>query len=228
MAKTEKKFEALKLRSQGLSIRKIAETLSVSKSSASYWCKNIVLSPPQIKKLKDQQRRAGIRALINATETKRRERLEKIKKLGHQGKKDVGVISKRDIFICGLALYWGEGYKKGNDEVGFTNSDPEIIKFFIMWLEKIYGIKIKDLILRVSINQIHKYREKAILKYWTNVTQVSLAQFTKTSFIKTKTKKNYPNFHEHFGTLRVKVRRGTDLRRKIMGSLSALTVKNSK
>ena len=108
---------------------------------------------------------------------------------------------------------------EGMKEVGFTNSDPAMILFFIRWLSKCYGITQDRLILRVSINILHINRVKEVERYWSRLTGVPLSQFTKISLIKSISKKRYANESVHYGTLRVKVRRGTDLRRKILGSV---------
>jgi len=222
MAKKQQKEQALKLRSAGVSIGDIANRLSISKSTASYWCRNIQLSPSQIKKLYEKQKRAAMASITILAEKNRRKRIATTKEMTIRGNIDVGRITKRDLFIIGLALYWGEGYKKGSQEFGFTNSDPEIVKVFIRWVNDIYCIDKNQLILRVSINSIHKNREQDVLKYWAHVTKTPLSQFTKTSFIKTKAKKQYANHNKHYGTLRIKVRRGTNLRRRVLGSISAI------
>lgn len=134
----------------------------------------------------------------------------------------VGKLSNRDRYIAGLALYWSEGYKHKGEETGFTNSDPKMIVFFIRWVADFYSIGKERLILRVSINKIHRRRIKDVERYWSKVTNVPLTQFTKTSLIKSSLKKKYANHSVHFGTLRVKVRRGTDLRRKILGSIKQI------
>jgi len=223
MAKFILKQKAISLRKKGIGIGTIAKTIGVGKSTVSYWCRDIVLSPAQLNKLQREQIRVGTRALMPFIEERRKQRMELEKKLIQLGKKDVGDLTKRDLFLTGLALYWGEGYRKGNQELGFTNSDPNIIRFFVKWLKKIHNISEKELILRVSINNLFQNKEKPVLQFWSKLIKVPLDQFTKTSFIKSKIKKVYPNHLTHYGTLRVKVRRGTNLRRRIMGSLQALS-----
>lgn len=222
MAKIREREKALSLRKKGKSIRDIATSLNVSKSTVSYWCRNIVLSKGQIKRLAQNQKRASAQAFLTFVEKKRRKRLSDIKRFQQMGAKDVGKLTKRELFILGLGLYWGEGYKKGSKELGFTNSDPNMIKIFIRWMETIYGTKKDDFILRVSINEIHRNRVSEVTRFWSRVAGVPVSQFTKTSLIKSTSKKIYTNHKKHFGTLRVKVRRGTNLRRRILGSIDAL------
>ena len=127
----------------------------------------------------------------------------------------------REIFSFSEWPYIGEGYKSGNEECGLTNSDG-IIRSFITWIRRTYGVRSSDLILRVSINGSHRDRIRDVEKYWSKVTGISLTQFTKTSLIKSRVRKIYSDPEKHFGTLRVKVRRGTALRRRIIGSLGEI------
>lgn len=218
MAKSKEKEAALLLRKNGASIKNIAKKILVSQSTVSYWCRDIVLTKEQITKLKNNQITSG----ILTGEKLRKNRIERTKKSKAQGATDVSNISKRDLFILGLGLYWGEGYKQGSQEFGFTNKDPFIILYCIKWLKEIYNVDKKDIIARVSINSSEKSREKEIIDYWCKVTKIKPNQFTKTSFIKTKSKKVYENKKFYFGTLRIKTRRSTDLRRRILGSLEKL------
>ncbi|MEO8637513.1 MAG: hypothetical protein ABI430_01270 [Candidatus Taylorbacteria bacterium] len=213
---------AQKLRREGLSIQDIATEIKVSKSTIGYWCRDIVLSKQQLLYIQEKQKKAGMKAILKFLEKKRAERLKKVEQLTTQGKKEIGQLTKKEFFFIGLALYWGEGYKRGNDEVGFTNSNPFMIKLIIKWFQTFYEVAIQDFILRISINNIHSKRVAEVMHYWSDLIKIPTAQFTKPSLIKTQSKKRYSNENEHFGTLRVKVRRGADIHCKILGSLSGL------
>ncbi len=211
--------KARAFRTAGKSISEIAHSLRISTSTVSYWCRDILLSKRQQLVLTAKQQRSGAMGRLVAADKKRVERLHRTAMSMHEGAQDVGVLKTRDLYMLGLALYWGEGYKSGNEECGLTNSDPHLIRVFIRWLQQVYQISAGDLILRVSLNGTHAHRVRAVEKYWANVTGIPLKQFTAPSLIKTISKKVYANQESHFGTLRVKVRRGTSLRRRIIGSL---------
>jgi len=211
------------LRQGGESISKIAEILSASKSTVSYWCRDISLSAKQIQNLAQRQNEAGAVGRLRSAEKKRAVRIEAIQTEAKLGSQAVGLMTQRDLFILGVALYWGEGYKSGNEECGLTNSNPDIIRSFILWLKRIYSIPSSDLILRVSINRIHRDREGVVEEYWSKITVIPRSQFTKASIIKARSRKIYTDPTQHYGTLRVKVRRGTALRRRILGSIEAIS-----
>ena len=222
MAYIQLREKARALRRQGESIGKISQTLRASKSTVSYWCRDIELSAKQIDALARKQEEGGAFGRLRAAEAKRALRISATREEFEHGKRTVGSLNRRDIFMVGAALYWGEGYKSGNEECGLTNSNPDIIRAFIAWLGQIHNVNPSDLILRVSINQTHMQRIRPVEKYWSKATKISLSQFTRASFIKTRTRKMYANHDEHFGTLRVKVRRATTLRRRILGSIAEI------
>lgn len=222
MALPEQREQARALRKRGLSMQEITLKMKVPKSTVSYWCRDIALSHSQIRRIAKKSLSRGRIGALRAAERKRALRIKATKWQKQIGRKDVAKISQRDLFMLGAALYWGEGNKSGNEECGLTNSSPDIIRIFMVWLKKIYGIEVQDLMLRVSINQLHRERICAVERYWSELTKVPLSQFTKPSIIKAKSRKIYKNRDEHFGTLRVKVRRGTALRRRIIGSLEEI------
>ncbi|MBM3261462.1 hypothetical protein FJY93_03515 [Candidatus Kaiserbacteria bacterium] len=222
MAQDELRMRVRQLRKQGTSIKSIAKILDASTSTVSYWCRDIKLSESQIRKLAKNMERGGMIGRLRAAEKKRAQRLLAIQKETSRGKKDISILTKRDMFIVGLALYWGEGYKNGNDECGLTNTDPIIIKAFIHWLFTMYGVTKDDLILRVTINDTHRARAHIIETYWSQQTSIPLSQFTQTSFIRSTSIRVFENPNGYVGTLRVKVRRSTALRRRILGSISEI------
>ena len=223
MAKQIQKERAIVLRKQGTSIKDIAKKLSVSSSTVSVWCRDIPLSERAINVIAKNGNEKAITALMMYSEKKRTLRKENELESASIGAKKTGTLSKRDIYCIGLGLYWGEGYKRGSQEFGFTNSDAAMVKFYIKWLEITFSVKLHDLILRVSVNDSHKQRADLIVKYWSRTLSVPESQFTKTSLIKTRAKKVYQNYHEHMGTLRIKVRRGTSMRREVLGAINSIS-----
>lgn len=220
MAHVTKKFLAQKLRQKGLSISEIAKKLKMHKSgSISKWCRDIVLTKNQIEKLTRKHRLGSYKG----GEKVRQRRIKEVKLLRKEGLKEIGKLNKRDFFISGIGMYWSEGETyPGSDRVNFTNSDPKMILFMLKWFKEICKIPENKFSFQIRINKIHKNRIKEIENYWSKITGISLAQFTKTILIKSKSKKIYPNPHNYFGTLRILVRQSTQLRRKINGWIEGL------
>lgn len=224
MAKFKERIKARQLRLDGDSINEISRKLSLSKSTVSYWCKDIQLLPQQIENLVKKQISGSYRGRLKAAEKKRFNRLKDIEQLKCSGKKEIGNLNKREFLMAGLGIYWGEGYKSLTTSA-LISSDIRIILFMIKWYNEACKIQSKDLILRVGINVSHKHRIQEIEKYWSEKTGIPLHQFTKISLIKTVSKKIYDHPEDYYGTLRVSVRRSSRLQRKILGWIEGLTIK---
>ncbi|MBP9749197.1 MAG: hypothetical protein KBD21_00435 [Candidatus Pacebacteria bacterium] len=222
MAKQEVREIAQRLRREGHSIGEIVTILQQPKSTVSYWCKNIVLTEQQIRLIQEKHTVRSVATLLRVAEKQRAERLSREQKAAESGRKDVGQLTGRDLYMLGLGLYWGEGYKYAHCELGFTNSNPIMIRTYMAWLERVYGIERGRMTCRISVNEVHRERIHEVERFWQEVTGLAVQQFTKTSFIKAVTKKKYTNGEMHHGTLRIKVQRGTSLRNRIMGTLDCV------
>lgn len=217
------KETAKKMRQKGMSLGDIVKNLEISKSTASFWCKDIMLTESAIRKIKIQGKVKSIRGLLRYSEFKRKERMERCFSQKEEGARILGVLSKRDILMVGLGLYWGEGYKYENGELGFTNSNPEMICFYFKWLE-LWGVKKDSLIFRLTINEFFRKRENTLKNFWIGFLGIKKEQFSKTTFIKTNLKKaSLENMEKYKGILRIKVRKGTALRNKILGAIGHIS-----
>lgn len=223
MAKQKEREKALLQRQKGVSISDIAASLQVSKSTVSTWCKDVALSPEAIETIARTSKSKSTKSLLRYTESLRAKRQKNIIQSYKVGKNKIGQLSERDIYCIGLGLYWGEGYKRGSQEFGFTNSDPNMIRFYLVWLQTVFGIRVPELIARVSINASHAPRTPEVEKYWSRITSIPSSQFTKISLIKTVSKKIYTNNKSYYGTLRIKVRKGTTMRREVIGAIEGIS-----
>lgn len=223
MAELEKQLEAQKLRENGKSIKEIAMLIQVSPGSVSSWCKNISLTAEQ--KIALEKRR------VDPNFGKRKEYLIKqhelfsdmVDALKKEGINQIGKLTKREIFLIGIALYWGEGFKKDH-QVGFANTDPNMLLFFICWLETCFNIQINDLIIRVTLNIHHKEKINNIILYWSKQLSIPINQFSKPYFQNTIQKKKYESDDAYHGVLRIKVRKSVNLLRKIYGFIEGISL----
>lgn len=223
MAKFEERNKARKLRRKGRSINEIAERVNASKSSVSKWCRNISLAPKQIERLAQRQKNGSYKGRMKYLEKIRKKRMKEVARLKRQGIKDISELSKRDFFLSGVAIYWGEGATSpSREEVSFYNSDPKMVIFMLKWFREICKVSTSQFSIQIRINEIHRDRVKKVEKYWSQLMGISLAQFTKTILIKSKSKKIYSNLDNHYGTVRIMILRGTQLRRKINGWIEGL------
>jgi hypothetical protein len=214
---------AKRMRKNGFSFGDISKKLQVTKSTISFWCKDIILSEYTIKRIKTEGRLKSIRGLLRYSELKRKERINRNIIQKKEGAMILGMLSERDVLMIGLGLYWGEGYKYENGELGFTNSNPYMIRFYFKWL-KLWNVEKDSLIFRLTINEFFRKEENNIKSFWINFLSIQERQFSKTTFIKTNLKKALlKDVDKYKGILRVKVRKGTSLRNKILGAIEHLS-----
>jgi len=103
-------------------------------------------------------------------------------------------LTKREIELAGIFLYWGEGAKLMNGAVFLNNTDPQVLKFTLYWMTHALEVpreKIKIL--------LHLYSDMDIKKemnFWSKQLNLSLSQFAK-PYIKQSTRINID--HKGFG-----------------------------
>ena len=124
---------AEKLRRQGWSYNVIVERLHVSKSTLSNWLRHIPYSPNKhiIARMN--------RGFAQSAETRHKQRQRNILQMRECGTKDVGKLSKRDLFMLGLGLYMGEGTKL-YEITRFINSDPQYVACAMKWFRDVCNI----------------------------------------------------------------------------------------
>jgi len=223
------KSKALVLRQKGKSISEIAELLDAPKSTVGVWCRNVKLGKKQIERLAKRQESGSYKGRMKFLEKVRAKRLLQTKKLKKEGLAEIGKIDRRNLFIAGIGMYLSEGATaEGNEEVSFTNSDYRVILFIKKWFEDICGVTNDRFVVQIRINKIHENKIRAVEKYWAKIIDISLNQFSKTILIKSKSKKIYPKDSIYYGTVRLKVRQGTQLRRRINGWVEGLLENKNK
>lgn len=143
--KKKEKEKAIKLRHKGFSYSEILKTVPIAKSTLSVWLREIGVAKRYKQRLTEKRRQAQFKAQ-QACREKRIKITEEIKFLARN---EIGKISKRELWLIGTALYWGEGTKQGirnvSARVTFSNSDPKMIRIFLRWLMVCCNIQKKDI-----------------------------------------------------------------------------------
>ena len=212
--------EAVILRKKGLSYNEIRHQLPVSKSSLSLWLKHVPLSARHKARLYTKQ----IRVLSLGSQSQKERRKREVDKIIAEAKAEVHLPLSQETFkFLGAALYWAEGSKTKNFEI--TNSDPLLIAFMVQWFQKVFGVSPKTF--KVHLNMYPQQNERGIKRFWSKLTGIPLGNFGK-SFIK-PVSKNYKKNNLYYGTVKVRVPKGTDMKLKIFawiqGALQELTPK---
>ena len=202
--------KAIQLRLKGYSLNEIRSKLKVSKSSVSLWVRNVELTEAQ----KERLRQKGF--YREAVEKRRASRLanEKAKRdlVINTARKSIDKISKKQLWLIGVMLYWAEGGKT-QKTVRFSNSDPEMIKIMMVFFRKV--CRVPEAKFRGHIH-IHPHLDhNGAEKYWSFVSGIPHSQLYKTYRIPSKSSQNKKDSLP-YGTFDVYVL-STELFYKIMG-----------
>lgn len=223
MAKSEQKIKARELRRKGESVKDISKIVGVSKSTASTWVRDIVLSVEQLEKLNQKMLKGSELGRTRGAFIQKERRMKLEQDYEVASIQEINSLTDNELLFSGLCLYWGEGSKKQR-ELSWCNSDPQLVNFMIMWLKRCYDIDKDRLAVNVAINEIHRDRDILVKDYWSKTIGIPLEQFRNTIFKKTKLHKTYENFDEHYGTLRVRVLKPGVLWYKIVSQIKALSL----
>ena len=232
---------AVKLRKQGFSYSQIQKEIYVPKSTLSSWLKKIKLTEAQTGKLRERQ----LRAAKAGSEKKSLRTAQLIEEIKISSAKDVSKISKRELWLMGVMLYWRERLSNDNESdlrkgVRFTSSDPHLVKLFLKWLNDIGKIADEEIGFDIfagenKYNRGGRRNEKSennvearnkvavdVINYWSEITGFPKNNFTHVYFQKVRPKKRGIKKRKisgkaRFGLLRIRVKASSMLARQIAG-----------
>ncbi len=220
ISKPIERERAIALRREGMSLRDIVKIVPVAKSTLSLWLKQVSLSRPQKQRLTQKRLEAALRG----AERRKSDRIALTQKIFEDAAKDVVSISKRELWLMGVMLYWAEGAKEKESlisaRVQFSNSDPFMIILFTRWLNEVCGIMREKVIIDLYIHEDSKNSLEIVKKYWLNHLK---SPIDKIYFKKNKNKTNRKNTGvTYFGLIRITVRSSSCLNRKIEGWIKGI------
>lgn len=221
MLRLKEKDQAIKLREKGFSYSEILKKVPVAKSTLSLWLRSIGLAKKQKQRLTKKRLAAALRGAMK----RKNQRIAITKEIKNKAGNELGKISHRELWLIGIALYWGEGHKerlRGSlTQIG--NSDPKLIKLFLKWLQEISNIPKKDIHFRIFLHETAKDKLDEVQKHWVKVTGFSINDFQKIDWKKNKINTHRKNIGKnYYGLLRIIVRRSTNLNRKIQGWIDGI------
>jgi len=164
--KTEEREFARKLRREdGLPINEIARRVGVSKSSVSLWVRDIELTAEQHATLRamNPAYNRQLNGWLRVAERHRARRLaaqQSGRELARRGE---------PLHLGGCMLYWGEGAKGPPHQVCFSNSDPEMVRLFVVFLKTYFEIDAGDIRISCHLFADHLVRQREVERYWLNV-----------------------------------------------------------
>ena len=207
------KQKAIKLRKKGLSYSEIKKEVNIAKSTLSLWLKTVSLIPKQRRRLYTK----SILALARGPQCQKERRIREITKIVEEAEKEIQFpLSFETYRLFGVALYWAEGKKTKHFTI--TNSDPCFILFMVGWFKKIFGVAPQNL--KAQLNIYPQQNELQLKQFWSQFTGIPLENFGK-SFVK-PVNKSYKKNNLYYGTIEVRVSKGTNMRHKVFGWIKAV------
>ncbi|OGZ08084.1 MAG: hypothetical protein A3C93_01865 [Candidatus Lloydbacteria bacterium RIFCSPHIGHO2_02_FULL_54_17] len=179
MAHKELKEQAIKMRLNGMSYSQIKAQIPVSKSTLSLWLDKYPLAPERLRELRD----FSPRRIESYRATMKKKRDARIAVHEARVVNDLGKLSKRELFVAGFFLFWGEGSKARRSEVSLANTDPTVIECFIQWLVLLGASKEK---IRFTLHLYKDMKIKKELNFWSKTLGFPPSAFYKPYIKKTK------------------------------------------
>lgn len=182
MARYKDREQAIKLRHTGMSYSAIKEKIGVSKSTLSYWLREFPLSRERINELRAKSP-IRIEKFRNTMQEKRKERLRKVYM---RVARNIKKMNKRELFLTGLFLYWGEGGKTKQYTISLSNTDPQMIIFYLKWLK---SISVQEQKIKVRLHLYSDMNIEAETRFWQTVTRLGKTHFQKSHIKKSDSRK---------------------------------------
>jgi hypothetical protein len=164
--KIEEQQRARRLRAESWTLADIAAELGVAKSSVSRWVRDVDFVP--------NPRRTARNRPPNRLQ---RAKAAEIERCRAEGLARVGRLSEREFLLAGLGLYAGDG-AKGDNEVAFANSNPDLVRFFCAWFRRFFAVD--EARMRVSLYLHDDLDVGAAERFWVELTGIPRHQFFKT------------------------------------------------
>lgn len=175
--------KARELRMEGKSLSEISKETSISKSTLSYWLKDMRLNDQQLSDLKNRTKIKMSKGRMNALIYHRTTRIFKEKTIYEAAEKEFKFLRKEPLFVLGMALYWSRGSKKSG-HFQFSSTDREMITLMNRWIK--FCLKIEDDLVkqrnygnlfRIEITRIDVLRkmmawQKLLIKYYASISSV--------------------------------------------------------
>lgn len=183
------KLQVIALRKEKKSYREIAESLCISKSTVSYWLKDIDWSRDIQEQLTERAQRISQKRLIHLNNLKK----VKWQKIYQEAEKEAVCefdgLKDNPLFITGISLYWGEGDKNfKNGQVRVSNIDERLLAVFRAFLQQV--CKVDDQKIKAYVLLYPDLDEETCLNFWSENIGVPKEKFFKSSVIQGRHKKN--------------------------------------
>lgn len=216
--KSNFKKVAIKFRKDGFTYSEILKQIPVAKSTLSLWLREVGLAKAQKQRITKKR----IASALRGAQKRRQQRIDNTNIIYSEAQKDVKEVSRRELWLMGVMLYWAEGSKEKTYRPGtgieFSNSDSSMVKFFLKWLIEICNIDKNRITFGLYIHENNKHRLEEVRRYWLKELKFPSSSLNYIYFKKHKVKTKRKNIGEnYYGNIRIRVTASSGLNRKISG-----------
>ena len=149
--------------------------VGVSRSSVSLWIRDVPLKPAQIEALRRRDPRFN--AAANGSAANRA--LARERRAAYQASGRRRARSADLLYAMGCMLFWAEG-SRDRSVVAFTNSDPEMARFFMRFLRRSFDLPDEKVHLSCNLFSDHLPGQHAIEQFWLDTLQLPRTCLRKT------------------------------------------------
>ena len=224
------KFKAYKLRMRGRSYAEISRLLKVPKSTLSSWFADLEIPSESKARILKRVHDLSLNGLLARNKSQTEQAEKRASDINSAARKSIGPLSRRDVFMVGLSLYWAEGYKRPIIKNGkvrtyhpvrITNSDPNIIRLYMRFLREVCDVA--DERITANFRYFEHQDEVQLLNFWQKVIKIPYSGFRKSSKqISISSQRKRPFNVLPYGVLQVSVN-DTKLYHKIMGWIDGVS-----
>jgi len=179
----------IKLRKTGHSLPEINKEVRVGYGSVFRYIQGVDILPEYKKPWHEKQGGSIKRMMIREEQAT------------EKAEKSIFSLTKKEKMIFLVALYWGEGSKS---DFNLMNSDPELIRVFIMGLREVFKVSIDRI--RISIRIYEDLDKDQCLTFWSKMTGIPVEKIVSVQIIKGSKKGKLP-----YGMCRVRLLKGGDM-----------------
>lgn len=227
--RTDKEL-AIRLRLNGKSYTEIQKEIGgISKGTLSAWLKGVVMNDAHRARLLLRTREKSLRGLLKHNKMQTVDARRRKDKVLSAATREIKGLSRDQLFILGVALYWAEGHKRplvrdGREiswhPISLTNSDPYLVRIFIKFLKEIGGIPIERV--KANLRIFQHLNGEEMLRFWVKETGIPPENFSKTYLGISKSSMGKRPFNRlPYGVIQIRIS-DTNLFHKIMGWIAGV------
>jgi predicted transcriptional regulator len=170
------KNKVTQLRQEGYSIKEIAKEVNIAQSTVSLFVRKTKLNH-KAKNILLRKRQAGREKAVRTIIRNREEREKRSIIVAENFLEGVN-ITKAISFLVAAVSYECEGGKSNFGVLEFTNSDPVLIRLFLLSLRKSFLLDENKFRVVMHLHSYHNEKDEQI--FWSDVTSIPKQLFTKT------------------------------------------------